>query len=203
MKMTGGTKVRKGKIRRLFLLFPILGFLYGCQGGPSLPSASPNQAFFVRIDKETKNAKLRVINGKGEEAYFAEAGDMLFASVVADNGYVLEHFLLNGIPFEGSSFLMPEEDVTIGASLRYVTNAISLDSFEHGEIKTDKKEAAYGDSIAITVIPEEGYYCEANSLKINDHSIYRSPIYEETTFSFLMPSVAITIRANFLEGGLE
>lgn len=193
--------MKKKIIQSMLLFFPILGSLSSCQQGATLPDASPNKAFFVRVDKETKNAKLRVLNGKGEEAYFAQVGDLLFASVVIDNGYVLDHFLLNGTAFEGSSFIMPEEDVTLSVSLTYVTNAISIDSFEHGEIKTDKARAAYGESIAITVIPEEGYYCEPNSLKVNNHSIYRSPIYEETTFSFLMPSVAITIHANFLEGG--
>ncbi len=193
--------MKKKIIQSLLLFFPILGSLTGCQKEATLPEASPSKAFFVRVDKETKNAKLRVLNGKGEEAYYAQVGDLLFASVVIDNGYVFDHFLLNGTAFEGSSFLMPEEDVTISVALTYVTNAISLDSFEHGEIRLDKYRAAYGEKVAITVIPEKGYYCEPNSLKINNHSIYRSPIYEETTFSFVMPSVAVTIHANFLEGG--
>lgn len=186
---------------RTILLLPVLACsLLACQKTGELPETTPNSAYFVRVDKDTKNATLRVLS-KSEEIYFAEAGDLLFINAVLDNGYVLDHFLLNGEAIEGSSFTMPEKDVTIGISLHHVTNPISIDSFDHGKIEVDKEKAAYGESVNITVTPNEGYYCYPNSLKINNHVVYRSPIYEMTTFSFLMPSVAITIHASFMERG--
>lgn len=179
-------------------LLPILiCSLCGCQQADKLPKTTPNTAYFIRIDKNTKNAKLRVLS-QSEEVYFAQAGDLLFISAVLDNGYVLNHFTLNGEAIDGASFIMPEDDVTVGISLRYETNKISIGSLKGGKIETDKKEAAYGDIVNVTVTPDQGYYCLPNSLKMNDHVIYRSPIFERTTFSITMPTVSITLFASFM-----
>lgn len=47
----------------------------------------------------------------------AHAGDIVTLSCTPDTGYVLQYFTVNGSQIQSDSFIMPDSDVTVSASM--------------------------------------------------------------------------------------
>ena len=90
------------------------------------------------------------------------------------------------------TFTMPAEAVTITAEFEEIpaqTYAITVADMTNGTVTADKAEAAEGETVTLTVTPNEGYRLVAGSLKAND------AVVEGNTF--IMPAEAVTITAAF------
>ena len=68
---------------------------------------------------------------------------------------------------------------------------VAVSTPEHGTVSADKTEAAKGETVTLTVIPEEGY--EVESVSINGTAITAV----DGVYSFEMPAEAVTVEATF------
>lgn len=121
----------------------------------------------------------------------AAAGDTVNITVTPADGYrlVAGSLKYNDTAILGTSFIMPEADVTITAEFELIPRSISIESMQKGTVTADKTTAAAGDTISLTVTPEEGYRLVAGSLKYNDTTV--------TGNTFIMPGSDVTIYASF------
>ena len=92
------------------------------------------------------------------------------------------------------------------------TFAITLPSeFEHGTVTADKANAAEGETVTLTVIPEDGYELQTLTVTTVDSpsgapmqvrrraNVDVTPGVEPNTFTFEMPDVPVTINATFVD----
>ncbi|TLD00054.1 InlB B-repeat-containing protein [Robinsoniella peoriensis] len=153
----------------------------------------PAQMHTVTIDPAMEHGRIEA--DKTEAA----AGDTVTLTVTPEEGYLLTEGSLqvNGgeVEVTDNSFLMPEQDVMITAEFEQLsaeTHTVTIDpSMEHGRIEADKTEAAEGETVTLSIIPQEGYMLTAGSLKVNDGAV------EVANNSFVMPGQDVTITAEF------
>ena len=95
--------------------------------------------------------------------------------------------------------------------VEYQPFAITLpESFENGSVTCDKTEAAEGETVTLTVTPDNGYELEtltvttvdattgAPMLRLLGNSVELSP-GENGTYTFAMPAAPVTVSATFKE----
>ena len=95
--------------------------------------------------------------------------------------------------------------------VEYQPFAITLpESFENGSVTCDKTEAAEGETVTLTVTPDDGYELEtltvttvdattgAPMLRLLGNSVELSP-GENGTYTFAMPAAPVTVSATFKE----
>ena len=103
-------------------------------------------------------------------------------------------------------------DMTLYAGWEIQQFAITLpESFEHGSVNCDKTEAAEGETVTLTVTPDDGYELETLTVTIVDGDPSgvprRAPLRanvdlisgENATYIFLMPAAPVTVSATFME----
>ena len=92
------------------------------------------------------------------------------------------------------------------------TFAINLPSeFEHGTVECDKASAAVGETVTLTVTPDEGYELDALTVTIVDDEPNGAPMLRlrggtveltpggDGTFTFEMPDAPVTVNSTFRE----
>lgn len=92
--------------------------------------------------------------------------------------------------------------------------AISLpESFEHGTVTADKETAAVGETVTLTVTPDQGYELESLTIETVDAGepsgapllaprkvvVDVTPGDEPNTYTFAMPAAPVTVSATFKE----
>ena len=91
--------------------------------------------------------------------------------------------------------------------IEYQQFAITLpESFEHGSVTCDKTEAAEGETVTLTVTPDDGYELETLTVTTVDATT-GTPLRanvdlisgENGTYIFLMPAAPVTVSATFME----
>lgn len=95
--------------------------------------------------------------------------------------------------------------------VEYQPFAITLpESFENGSVTCDKTEAAEGETVTLTVMPDNGYELETLTvttvdattgtpmLRLLGNSVELSP-GENGTYTFAMPAAPVTVSATFKE----
>ena len=92
-------------------------------------------------------------------------------------------------------------------AVRYMTYSITLpESFENGMVTCDKESATEGETVTLTVTPDNGYELEALTVTSVD-ATSGAPIRanvdltegENGTYTFLMPAAPVTVSASFKE----
>ncbi len=78
------------------------------------------------------------------------------------------------------------------------TFAVNIGEIEHGEVSANKEAAAEGDSVTITVVPDEKYQIQSFSVKMEDGTEleYSSELDEQSgavLYTFVMPSGTVMI----------
>lgn len=143
----------------------------------------------------------------------AQEGQKVILTVTPDEGYHLEGLTLSSkegkTPIEAVdgeySFLMPASNVEILSTfaqdapvqpeeptLHPITVSPVTDG--HGKVTVDRVSAKAGDTVTLTVIPDEGY--ELETLKIATADGTEVPLTRDA-YSFIMPDSPITISAVF------
>lgn len=98
-----------------------------------------------------------------------------------------DHMLINDATAELQEILDGMEKIP-----DLVTYKVTIDpSMEHGSVEADKPEAAAGEFVTLTVVPEEGYLLKEGSLKVIEGTV------EVTNNNFLMPKQDVTVTAEF------
>ncbi|MGN1102078.1 MAG: hypothetical protein ACI4RG_07785, partial [Huintestinicola sp.] len=121
----------------------------------------------------------------------AKAGDEINLIVTPIEGCELDCIYVNGEIIEGTSFVMPAEDVTISSIFKASTYNIVVEVSEGGTASVDKTTAIMGETVTVTVKPGDGYILD--SIKVNGKAI-------EGT-SFTMPAGDVTVSVSFKEEG--
>ena len=129
----------------------------------------------------------------------AAEGETISLTVTSDEGKQLKAGSLKYYDGEtyheisGTSFTMPAADVTVTAEFEAVTYAVSIRTLFYGSVTATPSTAAAGNTINLTVIPDEGWRLKSGSLKYNDGT----GDHEINGTSFTMPAVNVEIMAEF------
>ncbi|WP_432649957.1 InlB B-repeat-containing protein [Huintestinicola sp.] len=103
----------------------------------------------------------------------AKAGDEINLIVTPIEGLELDYISVNEKIIEGTSFVMPAEDVTISAIFTASTYTIELEVSKGGTASADRTTAIMGETVTITAVPDDGYdlsYIKVNGTKISGTS---------------------------------
>ena len=146
---------------------------------------APAAKYPVTIDPEIANGTIAA--DKAE----AEAGELVTLTATPADGWKLDTFLLNGVPFEGDSFEMPEGEALVSATFAEIVKhpVVIADGILNGTIEADKEEAAAGETVTLTATPADGY-------KLESISVNGTPIGGT---SFEMPDDDALVTASFVE----
>ncbi|MDY3793198.1 MAG: Ig-like domain-containing protein [Oscillospiraceae bacterium] len=89
--------------------------------------------------------------------------------VTPAKGYELDTLTVNGTAIEGTSFVMPEANVTVAATFKKSAYTVTVTSSEGGKAEADKTTAQMGDTVKITATPANGY--KLSSITVNGTAI--------------------------------
>lgn len=163
---------------------------------------------------ETKHA-VTVTDGSGSGSY--EAGETVSITAAEQSGYTFDHWevvsgdvTLENASGKATTFTMPAGAVSIKAV--FVKNdssdddssdsapsySITADTVEGGKIVITPKRAEKGDTVTITVKPDEGY--ELDTLKVFDKNGDKIEVTEKNgKYTFTMPSGKVTVDPRFVK----
>ena len=123
----------------------------------------------------------------GVDKNSANYGDEITLTVTPNTGYKVGTITVNDTLFDGSSFVMPAEDVTVEVTFVKVDYTITVNAGEGGTAGADKTSANYGDEITLTVTPDTGY--EIDTITVNEQAVDGT--------SFDMPAGNVTVAVTF------
>ena len=139
----------------------------------------------------------QVTGGSLTVAASAEEGSTVTITPVPELGYELDNIVLKGsetgntLTLQGSSFTMPNENVTLTATFKKINYTINSAQTVNGTV-TVPATANYGDEVTITIVPDEGYAIDTLSVKdASENAI------EVTNGKFTMPASSVTVTATF------
>lgn len=125
----------------------------------------------------------------------AAVGEKVTLTVTPEQGYRLAGLKANGTDIQAQdgiyTFTMPAAEVNISAEFEAILYDITIAETANGTVVADKQSAGAGDSITLTVTPEQGYMLV--SLKVNGTDIQE----QDGKYMFTMPAGAAEITAEF------
>ena len=98
--------------------------------------------------------------------------------------------------FSNYTFSMPDSPVTITATF-YAPHLVNLpENPANGSVESDKASAGEGDTVTLTVTPDNGY--RIKTLKVTDaNSEIKTEKIDETTYTFIMGTSDVTVLVEF------
>lgn len=111
--------------------------------------------------------------------------------ITPDKGYEVDTVKVNGEAITGTSFTMPEKDVTIEVTFKKSTYTVTVAAAANGTVTADKATAQMGDTVTVTATPDTDY--ELSKITVNGTAI--------TGNTFTMPAENVTIAAEFKKIG--
>lgn len=154
----------------------------------------------------------------------AAMGTEVTLTAAADSGYQFKEWQVTSgeaaVPVEGNVFTMPAGNVTVQAVFEALpsrpsqsggggggsgTYPVTVEDARHGTVKTDRTQAGSGNTVTITVTPDEGY--ELDDLTVADSRGNELALTDKGNgrYTFRMPSGRVTVEAVFtaVESGHE
>ena len=135
----------------------------------------------------------------------ANMGETVTLTVTPDKGYELDEIhVMNGttqvavtITTEGKyTFVMPAGNVEISATFKMVDYTVTIQPAENGTITADKTTANMGETVTLTITPNEGY--ELDEIHVmNGTTQVAVTITTEGKYTFVMPAGNVEISATF------
>ncbi|MCL2138456.1 MAG: hypothetical protein FWH41_02875, partial [Treponema sp.] len=198
------------KSAMVFLSLCAAFLLFSCSADNSIESK----------DKYTINIVPSANGVVSASAETAEQGKTIILTVIPDSGYRLAPDSLAVIGLEGNlndagadadgykqySFIMPGDDITVICDFELkpaIVYAVNLAAMQNGTVASSVSEAALGDTVTLTVKPNENFEYTAGSLKVNDGSVTLTAIADDAEgflrFNFLMPGEIVTVKCSFEE----
>lgn len=142
--------------------------------------------FDITVAKTT-NGTVTVKGGK-TAALKDETIDLV---ITPDKGYEVDTVKVNGEAITGTSFKMPEKDVTIEVTFKKSTYTVTVAAAANGTVTADKATAQMGDTVTVTATPDKDY--ELSKITVNGTAI--------TGNTFTMPAENVTVTAEFKKIG--
>ena len=154
----------------------------------------------VIFEAEEKNVTVKA--GPGGTAYTnvtrTKVGTDVTLTCVPDSNYRVDKITgVDGLKEDGENvywFSMPARDVTINVTFKAIYNPVNVtvENGLGGQASADLTEAKAGDTVTLTVSPDEGYrIARITGVKdLTDNG--------DGTYTFTMPDEAVAIRVLFL-----
>lgn len=118
----------------------------------------------------------------------------------------------------GAEYLMGETDVTLtaqwnrrnsgggapsggGGGSAATEYAVTVSTADNGSVAVSPKNAEKGDTVTVTVTPDEGYVLESLTVTDKDGDKVSTTKGEDGKYTFKMPASAVTVKAVFAEEG--
>lgn len=111
--------------------------------------------------------------------------------ITPDKGYEVDTVKVNGEAITGTSFTMPEKDVTVEVTFKKSTYTVTVAAAANGTVTADKATAQMGDTVTVTATPDKDY--ELSKITVNGTAI--------TGNTFTMPAENVTVAAEFKKIG--
>ena len=124
----------------------------------------------------------------------------------------------NAVAVSGNSFTMPQSDVTVSATFNRTSGGdhsssgggssvtrynVTVEDTDNGSIRVSPSRASRGQTVTITVDPNEGYVLDRLIVRDSDGDRIDVERQSDTRYTFEMPRGAVTIEATFVEGEEE
>ena len=128
-------------------------------------------------------------------------GDTVKLNLTPDENYELDELIVkdeagNDIPVTDNSFLMPNSNVTINASYRHITKAITIGKSDNGTTKVNienPKNVNAGEEVKIIAEPNDEY--EVQEIIVTDEEGNKIEVSSNGTF--IMPAKNVIITTIF------
>lgn len=125
----------------------------------------------------------------------ARMGDEITLTVNPAEGYELKTLTVSGeggeVEVTNGSFTMPGSDVTVSATFGLIDYSVTVNDSTNGTVSADKATANAGETVALSVTPDDGYALV--SLTVSDGN---NEIAVENN-RFTMPGANVTVTAVF------
>ena len=137
----------------------------------------------------------------------ANMGETVTLTITPNEGYELDEIhVMNGttqvaveITTEGKYiFVMPAGNVEISATYKAIDYAITIEPAENGTVTADKATANMGESVTLTITPNEGYELDQLTVMDAETQVAVTPA-EEGNHTFVMPANNVVISTLFKE----
>ena len=156
---------------------------------------------------ELQNGKVTAaVNGEAAET--AEENADVTLTATPNEGYRLKAIRVtytdeNGqeqnVTVENNTFKMPAADVTVTAEFEQTYKVEVAATLENGSVEPDKKIAAAGETVKLTVTPAKGY--ELESIHVTYGKEQEVTVNKDNTF--VMPAGDVNVSARFKEAKTE
>lgn len=162
-------------------------------------------------------------SGEAPDDFYGAAGDTvtLPADKPTKTGYNFAGWKAAGEDAEtfkaGAAYLMGSEDVTLtaqwnrrnsgggapagGGGAAATEYAVTVKSADNGSVAVSPKNAEKGDTVTVTVTPDEGYVLASLTVTDKDGDKVSTTKGEDGKYTFKMPASAVTVEAVFAEEG--
>ena len=137
----------------------------------------------------------------------ANMGETVTLTITPNEGYEFDQLtVMNGttqvaveITTEGKyTFVMPAGNVEVSATYKAIDYTITIEPAENGTVIADKQTANMGETVTLTITPNEGY--ELDQLTVMDGETQVAvTITTEGKYTFVMPAGNVVISALFKE----
>ncbi len=131
----------------------------------------------------------------------ANAGQTISLTAAAGAGWKLKSWDVkdeagNSIPVANDAFDMPSGNVSVSAVFVKIDYSITISDTTNGRVSADKTAANYGDTVTLTITPDEGYALAALTYALRGEE----PVNvtgSGSRRSFEMPAGDVTVAASF------
>ena len=137
----------------------------------------------------------------------ANMGETVTLTITPNEGYEFDQLtVMNGttqvaveITTEGKYiFVMPAGNVEVSATFKMTDYAITIEPAENGTVTADKQTANMGETVTLTITPNEGY--EFDQLTVMNGTTRLTTVSEnEGNHTFVMPANNVVISTLFKE----
>ena len=164
------------------------------------------QSHKINIDKMENGAVTAAVNGEAAET--AEENADVTLTATPNEGYRLKAIRVtytdeNGqeqnVTVENNTFKMPAADVIVTAEFEQIYKVEVAATLENGSVEPDKKIAAAGETVKLTVTPAKGY--ELESIHVTYGKEQEVTVNKDNTF--VMPAGDVNVSARFKEAKTE
>ena len=137
----------------------------------------------------------------------ANMGETVTLTITPNEGYEFDQLtVMNGttqvaveITTEGKYiFVMPAGNVEISATFKMTDYTITIEPAENGTVIADKQTAHIGETVTLTITPNEGYELDQLTVMDGETQVAVTPA-EEGNHTFVMPANNVVISALFKE----
>ena len=135
----------------------------------------------------------------------ANMGETVTLTITPNEGYEFDQLtVMNGttqvavtITTEGKyTFVMPAGNVEVSATFKMTDYTIIIEPTENGTVTADKQTANMGETVTLTITPNEGYEFDQLTVMNGTTQVAVTPA-EEGKYTFVMPAGNVAISATY------